>query len=150
MMHKAWKNKEDVPYCISRSSVKFQGHTRQKKSLILTQVWHFWTVTPVWIHQCLRNDAHSSKYHRRGTLSFLRSSVKYQDHAGHKIIDFDPNWAFPTCNSSLITPMAMKWCPKLEVAQKRYLIVFQCHPLNFKVTRDKNRRFWPELSVSGL
>ena len=27
MMHKAWSSIEDVPYCFSRSSVKFQGHT---------------------------------------------------------------------------------------------------------------------------
>ena len=45
MMHKAWSSIEEVPYCFSRSSVKFQGHTALK------------------------------------------------------IIDFDPNWAFPDCNS---------------------------------------------------
>ena len=41
MMHKAWSGIEEVPYCFSRSSIKFQGHTAQK------------------------------------------------------IVDFDPNWAFP-------------------------------------------------------
>ena len=30
MMHKAWSSIEEVPYCFSRSSVKFQGHTGQK------------------------------------------------------------------------------------------------------------------------
>ena len=30
MMHKAWSNIEDVPYCFWRSSVKFQGHTGWK------------------------------------------------------------------------------------------------------------------------
>ena len=30
MMHKAWSNIEEVPYCFSRSSVKFQGHTALK------------------------------------------------------------------------------------------------------------------------
>ena len=30
MMHKAWSNIEEVPYCFSRASVKFQGHTGQK------------------------------------------------------------------------------------------------------------------------
>ena len=33
-----------------------------------------------------------------------------------KIVEFDPNWAFPECNSSLNSPMATKWCTKLEVA----------------------------------
>ena len=30
MMYKAWSNIEEVPYCFSSSSVKFQGHTGQK------------------------------------------------------------------------------------------------------------------------
>ena len=62
MMNKAWSSIEEVPYCFSRSSVKFQGHTALK------------------------------------------------------IVEFDPNWAFPDCNSSLNSPMAPKWCTNLEVA----------------------------------
>ena len=83
MMHKAWSSIEEVPYCFSWSSVKFQGHTALK------------------------------------------------------IVEFDPNWAFPDCNSSLNSPMAMKCCTKLETAKERCPIVFQGHPSNFKVTRDK-------------
>ena len=83
MMHKAWSSIEEVPYCFSRSSVKFQGHTALK------------------------------------------------------IVEFDPNWAFPDSNSSLNSPMAMKCCTKLETAKERCSIVFQGHPSNFKVTRDK-------------
>ena len=83
MMHKAWSSIEEVPYCFSRSSVKFQGHTALK------------------------------------------------------IVEFDPNWAFPDCNSSLNSPIAMKCYAKLETAKERCLIVFQGHPSNLKVTRDK-------------
>ena len=83
MMHKAWSSIEEVPYCFSRSSVKFQGHTALK------------------------------------------------------IVDFDPKWAFPDCNSSLNSPMAMKCCTKLETAKERCPIVFQGHQSNFKVTRYK-------------
>ena len=72
MMHKAWSSIEEVPYCFSRSSVKFQGHTALK------------------------------------------------------IVEFDPDWAFPDCNSSLNSPMAKKWCTKLEIALKRCPIVFSC------------------------
>ena len=68
---------------------------------------------------------------------FWRSSVKFQGHIALKIVEFDSNWAFPDCNSSLNSPMAMKCCTKLETAKKRYPIVFQGHPSNFKVTRDK-------------
>ena len=135
---------------------------------------------------------------------FSRSSVKFQGHTALKIAEFDPDWAFPDCNSSLNSPMATKWCTKLEVALKRCPIVFQGHPSNFEVTRlqkssnltqiglfrtvtqvwnhrwlrndakslkkhrrgallffkvmrqitrshgSKNHRFWPKLGVSGL
>ena len=30
MMHKAWSNIEELPYCFLGSSIKFQGHTGQK------------------------------------------------------------------------------------------------------------------------
>ena len=82
-MHKAWSSIEEVPYCFSRSYVKFQGHIALK------------------------------------------------------IVEFDSNWVFPDRNSSLNSPMAMKCCTKLETAKKRCPIVFQGHPSNFKVTRDK-------------
>ena len=83
MMHRAWSSIVDVPYCFSRSYVKFQGHTALK------------------------------------------------------IVEFDPNWAFPDCNSSLNSPMAMKCCTKFETAKERCPIVLQGHPSNFKVTRYK-------------
>ena len=68
---------------------------------------------------------------------FARSSVKCQGCTALKFVEFDPNWPFPDCNSNLNTPMAMKCCTKLETAKERSPIVFQCHPSNFKVTRDK-------------
>ena len=30
MMHKAWCSTEEVPYCFSRSSTKFEGHMDRK------------------------------------------------------------------------------------------------------------------------
>ena len=68
---------------------------------------------------------------------FARSYVKFQGHTALKIVEFDPNWAFPDSNSSLNSPMAMTCCTKLETAKERCPIVFQGHPSNFKVTRDK-------------
>ena len=91
MMHRAWSSIEEVPYCFSRSYVKFQGHTALK------------------------------------------------------IVDFDPNWAFADCNSSLESPMATKWCTELETAKKRCPIVFQGHPSNSKVTRDKTSRILTQI-----
>ena len=60
MKHKAWSSIEEVPYCFSRSSVKLQGHTALKSSN-LTQIGRFRTVTPIWIHQWVLNDAQSLK-----------------------------------------------------------------------------------------
>ena len=81
----------------------------------LTQIGHFRTVTPVWIHQRLRPDAQSLKQHKRGALFFSRSSIKFQGHTAQNIANFDPNWKFPDCNSSLNSPMALKWWTKLNV-----------------------------------
>ena len=47
--------------------------------------------------------------------SFPRSSIKFQNHTGQKIADFDRNWASPDCNSSLNSSMASKWYTKLDV-----------------------------------
>ena len=68
---------------------------------------------------------------------FPRSSIKFQGHTALKIVQFDPNWAFPDCNFSLNSQMAMKCCTELETTKERCPIVFQGHPSNFKVTRDK-------------
>ena len=77
---------------------------------------------------------------------FSRWSVKFQGLTALKIVEFDPNWAFPDSNSSLNSPMAMKCCTKLETAKERCPIVFQGHPSNFKVTRDKTS---PNLTQIG-
>ena len=77
-----------MPFRFSRSSVKFQGHTAKKKSSILTQIGHFRTVTPVWIHQWLWNDAQSLKQHRRGALLFFK--VIHQISRSHGL----KNWRF--------------------------------------------------------
>ena len=139
---------EEVPYCFSRSSVKFHGHTALKIEF-----------DP----DLARPDCNSSfnspmaKMMHRAWSSiddvpycFSRSSVKFQGHTALKIVEFDLNWAFPDSNSSLNTPMATKWCTKIEVVMKRCPIVFQGHPSNFKVTRLKHRRIWSKLGVSGL
>ena len=47
---------------------------------------------------------------------FLRSSIKFQGHTGQKITNFDSNWTFLDCNTSLNSLMAMKWCTKLELS----------------------------------
>ena len=137
MMHKAWSSIEEVPYCFSRSFVKWQGHTAKKNH-------RFWPKLGVSGLQLQLEFTDGYEIMHRAWSSivevpycFSRSYVKFQGHTALKIVEFDPNWAFPDCNSSLNSPMAMKCCTKLETAKERCPIVFQCHPSNFKVTREK-------------
>ena len=39
-MHKAWRSIEEVPYCFSRSSIKFHGHTGGKID-DLNPIWDY-------------------------------------------------------------------------------------------------------------
>ena len=43
MLHKAWNNKGEVPYCFPRLFIKFQGHTGQNIT-DLTQIGRFRTI----------------------------------------------------------------------------------------------------------
>ena len=104
IMHKAWSSIEEVPYCISMSSVKFQGHTGQKM-LILTWIERFRTVTPVWIHSWLWNDAQSLMLYRRSALLLSKVIHPMSRSHGTKNHQFDPKWAFPDYKFSLNSPM---------------------------------------------
>ena len=64
MMHTAWSSIEEVPSCVSRSSVNFQGHTGK--------ITVDFDLTPDWIHWWLLNDAHSLNLYRKGTLLFSK------------------------------------------------------------------------------
>ena len=95
MMHRAWSSIVEVPYCFSRSYVKFQGQTALK------------------------------------------------------IVEFDLNWAFPDCNSSLNSPMAMKCCTKLETAKDALLFSKVIHQIS-RSHGTKHHQFLTKLSVSWL
>ena len=131
MMHKAWCCLEEVPYCFSRSSAKFVGHTGQK----IADFDRNWAFPD---GNSSLNSHMAMKWCIKLDVVFSRSSGKFQGHTAKKHHQFDPNWAFLDCNSSL---------------KKHRRGV----PLFFKVIRQisrshetKNYRFWPELSVSGL
>ena len=137
MMHRAWSSIEEVPYCFSRSYVKFQGH----KALKIVEFGPKLGVYGLYL-QLEFTDGYEMMHRARSSIvevpyCFSRSSVKFQGHTALKIVEFDPKWAFPDCNSSLNSPMAMKCCTKLETAKERCPIVFQGHPSNFKVTLYK-------------
>ena len=62
-----------------------------------------------------------------------------------KIANFEQNCAFPDCNSSLNSPMAKKWCKKLELGKGRCPVVFQCHLSNVIVTRLKKSSIFTQI-----
>ena len=149
MMHRASSSIVEVPYCFSRSCVKFQRHMALKIVDFLPKLG----VSGLYLQFGI-TDGYEMMHKAWSSIEevpycFSRSSVKFHGHTALKIVEFDPNWAFPDCNSSLNSPMAMKCCTKLETAKERCPIVFQGHPWNFKVTWDKTSpiliqigRFW--------
>ena len=117
-----------------------------KKLSILTRIERFRTVTLVWIHRWLWNDAQSLKQHRRGALLFSRSSIKFQGHTGQKNANFYSNWAFPNSNSSLNSPRGLRRCTKLDVMYKSCPVIFEVIHQISRSRRLKNRRFESNLS----
>ena len=68
---------------------------------------------------------------------FPRSSIKFQDHTGQNITDFDPNWAFPD------------YKPVAAFKSLRFALFKVIHQIS-RSHGSKNRRIWPKLGVSGL
>ena len=95
---------------MQKVKVRGQGHRGHDPN------FRFRTVTPVWIHIWWWNDTYSLMLLRRGALLFFKVIRQISRSHCAKIAKFDPDWAFPDCNSSLNSPMAMKCCTKLEVA----------------------------------
>ena len=113
----SWNFQELLPWSevMSMQKVKVRGQrSRSQRSTPNLAVSGL--LTPVWIHIWQWNHAHSWKQHRRGALLFFKVIRKISRSHGSKNVEFDPDWAFPDCNSSLNTQMATKWCTKLEVA----------------------------------
>ena len=122
-IHVWWWNDAYSLIMLRRGALLFFKVIRQisrshgsKNRRIWTQIGRFRTVTQVWIHHWLQMLHKAWSSIEEVPYCFWRSSVKFQGHAALKIVEFDPNWAFPDCNSSLKSPMATKWCTKLEVA----------------------------------
>ena len=81
---------------------------------------------------------------------FWRSSVKFQGHSAKKIVDFDLNYAFPDWKIDDLNPIWVRLLGRSQLSHpsdlpcSRSTDKFQGH------VGQKNWRFWPELSVSGL
>ena len=64
MLHKAWNSKEEMPYCFSWSSIKFQGHTGQNIT-DFDPNWAFPDYRPVAAFKSLR----FALFYKRMTIS---------------------------------------------------------------------------------
>ena len=102
-----------------QSKVHANGQGQRSKvkvTEVTTQLHRFRTVTPVWILMWWWNDAYSLMVLKRGALLFFKVIRQISRSHDSKNRKFDLDWAFPDCNSSLNSPMATKWCTKLEIA----------------------------------
>ena len=100
----------------SKVHAKGQGQrSKVKVTDVTTQLSRFRTVTPVWIQIWWWNRAYSLMWLRRGALLFFKVIREISRSHALKIVEFDLDWVFPDCNSSLNSPMATKWCTKLDV-----------------------------------
>ena len=103
-----------MPYCFSRSS-NFKV-TGDNKSLILTRIERFRTVTLVWIHRWLWNDAQSLKQHRRGALLFLAATKQLY------------KWYFPSVCLSVCPSVRPSVCHTFLYARLKNgrIMLWQC------------------------
>ena len=93
-----------------------RSRSKVKVTEVNTQLSHFRTITPVWIHIWWWNDAQSLMLLGRCALLFFKVIHQISRSQGSKNRRILPKLAFPDCNSSLNSPMATKWCTKLKVA----------------------------------
>ena len=115
----------------SQSEVKHQRHRGQNSFC------RFQTVRSVWTYWWLWNDTQIFTHHRRGVLMFFKIFRQTLRSNGTKSRRFWLEFSFSDFNSSLNSRMALKWCTKLDVIEKRSPIVFQGRLPNFKDTWDK-------------
>ena len=109
----------------SEVNAKFQGQrSKVKVTEAQTQFSRFRTVTQfaltcgdVTLHNawcCLREVPYHFQCQPPNFKDTRLKKIKVT--WDKKIPDFDPNWAFPDCNSSLNWHMALKWCTKPEAS----------------------------------
>ena len=146
MPHKAWSSIEEVPYSFWRSSVKFQGHTALN-GVEFDPDWVFRTLTPVWIHQWLRNAAQSLKLHRRGALLFLAATKQLY------------KWYFPSVSPSVRLSVSLShlfdYVPIIVSSWNFQELlpmtkVRSMQKVKVRGQRSRSQRSQPNLTVSGL
>ena len=145
MMHIAWSSIEEVPYCPSRSSIKFEGHTGQKITNFESN-WafpdsNFSLNSPMAMKWCIKLE--------EVPYCLSRSSIKFQGHTGQWIADVDLNLGFWTV--TLVSIHRWLWNNAQSLKRHRIgalLFVKVIHQIS-RSPGTTNHWFWPKLSVSG-
>ena len=118
--------------------IVFRGHqshlkvTWAKRTTTLTRIMRSRTVTPVWLHRRLRNNAHSSKGHRRGGSIFSVIS-QISRSSGPKSGWFASDLSIDDYKSN--SRMAIKWHTWFLWIWEMFSIVSRWHLSNVNVTR---------------
>ena len=137
MMHKAWCCMVNVPYCFSISSAKFHGRARQKNHWLVPK----FGVSGLWLKFEFTDGfelMHKAWSSIKGVpYCFARSSINLQCHTGQKSPILTRIEYFRPVTPISIHRWISKWCPQLDVVQKRCPIVFRGPPLNLIITQDK-------------
>ena len=134
-----------------RSDVHAKGQGQRSKvkvTEVTTQLYHFRTVTPVWIHVWWWNDAYSLIMLRRGALLFLAATKQLYE------------WYFLSVCPSVCPSHLFDYVPIIvsswnfqELSPRTRVMSMQKVKVRGQRSRShgtKNRRFWPKLGVSGL
>ena len=96
----SWNFQELLPMTTVTSIQKVKVRGQRSRLQVNTQLSRFQNLTPVWIHIWSWMMPRAWCCLGKVPYCFSRSSVNFQGHTAKKIIDFDPNWAFPDCHSS--------------------------------------------------
>ena len=103
-------------YPCKRSRSEVTRSHRTKRSSILTQMKHFWTVTQFGFTYSYEMIHKAWSSIEEVLCCFSRSSAKFKFTWDKWIANFDLNWVFPDYNSNFSSTMAMKWLTKLDGA----------------------------------
>ena len=150
MIHKAWSCIEYVPCCLSMSSFQISRSHGTKKIIDFGPNWGFRTLTRVSIHWWVWNYAQSVNQHRKVALLFFNIVHKISRSHGTKNYRFWPELSVSVLQLQFelthdFEMMHNAWCSIEEVPYFKLI-----HQISRLHRTKKNRRFWPQLSVSGL
>ena len=150
MMHKAWSSIEQVPYCFSRSSVKFQGHTALK-IVKFDSNWPFpdsnsSLITPMATKCCTKLE-----------VALKRCPIIFQGHPSNlkvtrlkKSSNLTQIGPFRTVTPVWIRQWLRNDAQSLNWHRRGALLFFKAIRQISRSHGSKKRQIWPRLGVSGL